>query len=211
MYTPTHFEQNDIAAMHALIDAHPLATVITTGAAGLSANHIPLLLSRARPPLGVLTGHVPRANPLWHENPGSEALFIFHGVDAYISPSWYATTRATGKVVPTWNYTVVHARGHIRFIDDPDWVLAHLTALTDTFEAPLSGRWKIDDAPADFIARLLPNLIGMEVAISSIEGKAKLSQNRSPADRRGVVDGLKNLQDSRASAMAALIEALDTR
>jgi transcriptional regulator len=210
MYLPKHFAQTDIAELHALIEKNPLATLITHDSDGLCANHIPVHLSKETPPYGLLSGHIPRANPLarditGRETTGLEGLMIFHGVNAYISPSWYASKTAHGKVVPTWNYTAVHARGKIRFIDDAEWVLQHLTKFTGKLESSLPNPWSVSDAPSDFIENLLPYLIGFEMTIEMLEGKWKLSQNRSVTDRESVARGLQTVGTAHALAMAEII------
>lgn len=207
MYIPKHFEQPDIQAMHELIRAHPLATLVTFGVDGLCANHIPLLLSEKPEPYGLLSGHVPRTNPVWCEASSQvEAMVIFQGPDAYITPSWYASKQQTGKVVPTWNYTVVHAHGHIRAIDDTEWLRAHLEMLTNQQEAAFPHPWSVSDAPGDFTEKLLGNLIGIEIPISKLIGKWKVSQNRPEPDKAGVVTGLRSLGVSNSSRMADLVE-----
>ena len=206
MHIPRHFEQSRVEVMHALIRACPLATLITLGLDGVNANHIPLQLSPEPAPHGLLSGHLPRANPAWREHAADrDVLAIFHGPNAYISPSWYATKQASGEVVPTWNYTVVHARGHLRVIDDADWLKAHLEQLTNTHEASLPQPWAVSDAPADYTAKLMRGLVGIEIDITLLEGKWKSSQNRPREDRAGIVAGLRSLGQDSARAMADLV------
>lgn len=205
MYIPPHFEQTDTLALHALVRAHPLATLITRDAQGVCVNHIPLLLSD-EPPYDVLTGHVPRANPLWHGLSDQEVIAIFQGPNAYISPSWYESKRVSGKVVPTWNYAVVHAHGHARVVEDAAWLRAHLTQLTDCHEAGRAQPWAVSDAPAEFTDKLLGNLVGLEITITQWVGKWKLSQNRSAADRAGVVAGLRQQGDAADLQLAGLMD-----
>jgi len=207
VYTPKHFEQQSIAAMHAHIRAYPLATLVTLGADGLCANHIPMYLTEKPQPNGMLAGHVPRSNPVWRETDKSvAALVIFHGPNAYITPSWYPEKKETGRVVPTWNYTVVHARGRMRIVDDAAWLKAHLEQLTDHQEAPLSHPWAVADAPTDFTEKLSAALVGIEIPISSLVGKWKLSQNRPEQDKAGVVSGLLGVAALGAAQMAELVE-----
>ena len=209
MYQVAAFLEERIDVMHALIRAHPLA-VLVTGAGGiLEANHLPLLIDPLPSPQGTLRGHVARANPLWrqvqeteHEN---EVLTIFQGPQVYVTPSWYPEKRASGKVVPTWNYAVVHARGPLIIHDDRDWLRDLVSRLTDQQEAGRAQPWGIADAPADYIERMLGAIVGIEIPISRIEGKWKVSQNRADADRAGVVDGLAQSADPQAQAMAALV------
>ena len=183
MYLPRHFTEDDVAEMHALMRAHPLATLVSHGPDGLEANHIPLLLAEALPN-GKLQGHVARANPVWRDGQVSgEVLAIFHGHDSYISPSGYATKAEHGKVVPTWNYVAVHAHGELRVIDDPTWVFAQISALTATNEAGLRQPWAVTDAPAEYIEKMLGAIVGIEITINRLLGKWKVSQNQ-PAENQ---------------------------
>jgi len=208
MYLPPQFEQPDIEVMHELIRNRPLATLVTLGANGIDANHIPLHLEPAPEPFGVLRGHIARANPLWRDLAADvETLAIFHGPDAYISPSWYATKQETGKVVPTWNYTVVHAYGTLRIIDDAVWVRAQLEALTQQNEAAFPKPWAVSDAPEDFTEKLLGAVVGIEMVITRLIGKWKVSQNQPPQNRRSVIQGLNAGGQGEAVAMAALVDA----
>ncbi len=181
---------------------------MTHGAAGLTANSVPFRLHAAPPGLGVLRAHVARANPFWRDAAGlAEALVVFRGVDAYISPSWYATKRETGKVVPTWNYTAVHAYGAVRVIDDRDWLRRQIDDLTAAHESGRPAPWSVDDAPAGFIDDMLAGVVGIEIEISRIEGKWKVGQNRSDADRAGVAAGLRAIGGDASLAMADLVES----
>lgn len=207
MYLPGHFSESRLDVLHALMRERPLATLVTVSAAGLDANHIPLLLSPEPAPLGTLRGHVARANPVWRElAPDAEALAIFHGPQAYITPSWYPAKVEHGKVVPTWNYAVVHARGVIRIVDDAGWLRAHLEALTAANEASRAEPWQVADAPREFIDRLIAGIVGIEIVIARIEGKWKASQNQAEANRGGVVAGLRGDGDAASMAMAAMVE-----
>lgn len=191
MYLPPQFEQLDVGVMHELMRTRSLATLVTTGSDGLNANHIPLHLSVTPEPFGVLRGHVARSNPIWNElDSAVDTLAIFHGPDAYISPSWYATKQETGKVVPTWNYTVVHAYGRLRIVDDAVWLRAQLEALTAQHEAGLPNPWAISDAPDDFIEKLLGAVVGIEMIITRLSGKWKVSQNQPLQNQHSVIQGL---------------------
>lgn len=207
MYTPKYFEQPSIAAMHALMRTHPLATLITLGSEGLCVNHLPFHLADAPAPYGVLAGHVPRANPVWREAASDvEAVIVFQGPNAYITPSWYSSKQEGGKVVPTWNYTVVHARGHIRVIEDAQWLRSHLEQMTDQQEAPFAHPWAVSDAPRDFTETLLGALVGIEIVVTKLVGKWKVSQNRPAPDRLGVIAGLRDSNAFGASQMADLVD-----
>ncbi len=203
MYLPSAFREDDLAVQHDFIRAHPLGVVMTSGEGGLMANHIPCLLY-PEGDHGVLRLHVARANPqLAHLAAGRECLIAFHGAQAYITPSWYATKAQTHKVVPTWNFVAVHVWGTPVIQDDPAWLRAQLEALTASQEKARAQPWSVDEAPADFIAAQMRAIIGIEIPISRIEGKWKVSQNRTPADRAGVAEGLVN--EAGDTVMAALV------
>ena len=207
MYLPTHFEETRVQVLHALIGAHPLGALVAMTGAGLDANHIPFEVDPEPSPFGTLRGHVARANPVWRGiSAGAEALVIFQGPDTYISPSWYETKVETGKVVPTWNYVVVHAHGVPRFIDDRAWLRAFVTRLTERHEAGRQTPWKVTDAPAEYIDAQLGAIIGLEIPIARLVGKWKVSQNRPPRDRAGVIDGLTREAGRAAPEMAKLIQ-----
>lgn len=207
MYQVAAFREERIEVMHALIRAHPLAVLVTGVGGALEADHLPLLIDPLPLPHGTLRGHVARANPLWKQQHDAEALVVFQGPQTYVTPSWYPEKQATGKVVPTWNYAVVHARGPLLVRDDRDWLRDLVSRLTRQQEVGLPQPWSIDDAPADYIERMLGAIVGIEIPIRHIEGKWKVSQNRMGADRAGVVDGLMQQTDSQAQAMAALVSA----
>lgn len=193
MYLPTAFREDDPVALHAFIRAHPLALLITGGSDDLplQASHVPCLLDPSRGARGTLRAHLARANPQTQAlRDGAPCLLVFTGPQAYISPGWYATKQESGKVVPTWNYSTVQARGLLRRIDDPAGVLDIVSALTDTHEAAMPQPWAASDAPEDFLQAQLRAIVGLEVPIDSLQGKFKLSQNRPLADRQGVVRGL---------------------
>jgi transcriptional regulator len=192
MYLPKHFAETDVAALHALMRARPLATLVTHGPADLNANHIPLsLVADEATPYGMLHGHIARANPLAEEiAAGCPGLAIFHGPEAYISPNWYATKAETGRAVPTWNYTAVHAAGELRCIDDPEWILGQLNALTAEHEATQPQPWSVSDAPADYIEKMLGAIVGIEFRITRLTGKWKTSQNQPPANQASLIAAL---------------------
>jgi transcriptional regulator len=205
MYIPSHFEAASTSAMRSLIAAHPLATLVTQSADGIGAEHIPMLFVEAESE-PVLHGHVARANPVWRNvSETNEVLAIFQGPNRYISPRWYPSKQEHGKVVPTWNYLVVHARGRIRWHDDPVWLRSHVEAAS-TFHEDVDNPWKVSDAPPEFIDRMLSAIVGFEIQNLQLTGKWKLSQNRSAADRRGVIEGLKSQNDSAAAEMVDQME-----
>jgi transcriptional regulator len=207
MYLPKHFEQQDEAAMAQLLQLHPLASVAWQSADGLSAEHLPLMWERdsGDGAHGTLRGHVARANPVWRAAADTEVLAVFQGPQAYITPSWYPSKAETAKVVPTWNYAVVHMHGRLRITEDAAWLRALVERLTDTHEAPRAQRWQVGDAPADYIEMMLRAIVGIEIEVTRLQGKWKVSQNRTTADRGGVVAGLDSLAGDDARAMAALV------
>jgi transcriptional regulator len=208
MYQPPHFREDDLAVQHALIKAHPLGLLVTFGSDGLEANPIPFVLEASASSLGTLKAHLSRANPQWRNfDPAQEALVVFQGPETYITPSWYAAKREHGKVVPTWNYAIVQARGRLTIRDDPDWLLQQITTMTDMHEAPRPEPWNVNDAPAPFVAAQLKGIVGIEIEITGIEGKWKVSQNRAEADRLGVSAGLRLSQDDASHQMAELVDA----
>jgi len=195
MYTPTAFREDEPAALAAMIREARVANLVTAGAEGLLATPLPLFLAPDEGPHGTLYGHLARANPQWRQGPPGagpvpEALAIFHGLDAYITPSWYESKREHGRVVPTWNYVAVHAYGPAEFFDDEARLLDVVTRLTTLHESPRPEPWAVSDAPAEFIRGQLRGIVGLRLPITRIEGKRKMSQNRSAADRAGVAAGL---------------------
>lgn len=211
MYLPTHFTEVRIPELHALIRARPFATLVTMDSAGLVANHLPMELDAAAGPLGTLRGHVARANPVWKSHRAEVgALAIFQGADHYITPSYYPSKAATGKVVPTWNYAAVHVHGPLRAIEDPAWLRAFVEQLTDRHEAARAAAtgaapWHVGDAPEAYIEATLKAIVGVELEITRIEGKWKVSQNRPAEDRAGVAAGLDGEPGDAARAMAQLV------
>lgn len=207
MYIPKAFEETDVEVMHELIRARPLATLVTLSSNGLNANHIPLHLSDSPGPFGALWGHVARANPILDDLAKDfETLAVFHGPDTYITPSWYATKQQTGKVVPTWNYVAVHAYGYLRVMDDPVWLRAQLEALTAQSETPFAEPWTVSDAPNEFTERLMTAIVGVEMIITKLQGKWKVSQNQPSQNQASVVVGLKASGLPEAMEMAVLVE-----
>jgi transcriptional regulator len=202
VYLPSHFEERRVEVLHRLIDEHPLGTLVTLAPDGLAADHIPFEVDPSPPPFGTLRGHVARANPLWRQSQTGEALIVFQGPAAYISPSWYPTKAQTGKVVPTYNYVVVHAHGRLRAIEDAGWLRGLVARLTDRHEAGRPEPWKVEDAPEDYVRSQLQAIVGIEIAVSRMVGKWKVSQNRPPIDRDGVVRGLERSESPGARDMA---------
>lgn len=190
MYQPTHHREDRLDVQHGLIVSHPLGLLISLGTEGLLANAIPFLLQSSAGPLGTLQAHLARANEQWRNLDEQKVLTVFQGPQTYVSPSFYETKRETGKVVPTWNYTIVQARGVVRLHDDPAWLDAHIGALTKRHEGNRDHPWQVSDAPRQYIESQLRGIVGIEIEIEAIEGKWKVSQNRPEADRRGVADGL---------------------
>jgi len=190
MYLPPYFEQQDRVALQALMREHPLAALVTSGPDGLTADHVPLEFDATAGEHGTLVGHVARANPLWQSAAGKPVLAIFRGPQAYVSPSWYPSKAGTHKVVPTWNYAVVHAHGVLEAVDDAPWLRELVGRLTDRHEAPRPAPWSVGDAPADYVQTMLRAIVGIRIPIERLVGKWKVSQNRSQADREGVAQGL---------------------
>jgi transcriptional regulator len=206
MYSPQQFEETRLEVLHDLVRAHPLGTLVVLAGTELSADHIPFLIHAAGGETGTLRGHVARTNPLWKRFGGSvEALVVFQGPESYITPSWYPSKHADGKAVPTWNYAVVHAYGQPRAIDDAAWLLDHVTQLTAIHEAGQALPWQVTDAPSDFTEHMISRIVGIEIPISRLQGKWKVSQNRKNADRLGVAAGLESQDTERSRAMARLV------
>ena len=206
MYLPVHFQEDRVDVLHALIRNHPLGMLVTMTADGLEANHIPFMVDHGPGPLGTLRGHVARANPVWKDfSREVEAMVVFQGPDSYVTPSWYASKQEHGKVVPTWNYAVVHAYGAIKVVDGAEWMRPFLERLTDRHEAPRAAPWKVGDAPADYLQTTMRAVVGIEIPISKLMGKWKVSQNRSKADREGVAAGLNEMQGEAAKEMGKLV------
>lgn len=208
MYIPPAFREERRPVLDAFMRNNPFAPLVSHGPTGFEATHLPWLLDAADGPHGVLRGHVTRANPHWKAiGTGAEALVIFGGPHAYISPSWYPAKAEHGEVVPTWNYMVVHVTGRVRAIDDADWLRAFVTRLTETHESGRPAPWAVSDAPARYIDGMLKAIVGVELEIAGIEGKWKLGQNRPTADRAGMVAGLAGETGDAAAGIAAAIAA----
>jgi transcriptional regulator len=212
MYLPKSFEPPDTDTLRQFLRAHSFGVLVTVTSHGLDGNHLPFVFDSEPSPYGTLRGHVARANPIWRECQGADALAIFQGPDSFISPSWYPTKQETGAVVPTWNYIVVHAHGTVRVVQDAGWLRAHVEALTNRHEASREAPWAVSDAPADYTEKMVGAIVGIEMRVSKLIGKWKLSQNRSERDRAGVVEGLLREGSESASRMAGLVKgALDNR
>ena len=204
MYTPRHNVEERVEVLHALVQAHPLGTWTLFDGDDLVTNHVPFLIDPGRGPFGTLVGHVARANPVWKAPVSAvRSVVSFQGPQAYVTPSWYPSKLEHGKTVPTWNYAVVHARGVPSFLHDRAWLHAHVSALTDAHEAAEPAPWAVTDAPADFVERQLGAIVGVEIPIGRLLGKWKTSQNRSAADRAGVVEGLRRRGDAESAELVA--------
>jgi len=214
MYIPSHFEEHRPEVLRALMRDHPLATIATLTSAGIVANHIPLQLYESEDAAGpgILRGHVARANPIWRDPvDGVETLAVFQGPESYISPSWYPSRLEHGKVVPTWNYCTVHAYGALRIHEDVGWIRKQVEALTAWQEASIPQPWSVADAPAEFVEAMLRQIVGIEIAITRLYGKWKVSQNQPARNRAGVLDALADRGDADASAMSVLIREHEPR
>jgi transcriptional regulator len=205
MYTPPAFREDDPAEIRRIIREARLATLVTATAEGLVATPLPLILDESAGGHGVLLGHVARANPQWTLPPIGEAMVIFSGPDAYITPNWYAAKREHGKVVPTWNYVAVHVYGTVEFFDDEVRLREAVTRLTNLYEQSRPAPWAVNDAPEDFVRSQLKGIVGVRLPIARIEGKRKMSQNRSDADRAGVAVGLAESERESDRSVADLI------
>jgi len=205
MYLPEHHRVDDVEQLHALMRARPFATLISAGAAGLMATHLPTVL-KDDGPCGTVECHVARANPHWRAFAGgAEALLIFQGPEGYITPNWYPSKAEHGKVVPTWNYAVVHAYGRAEAIDDVTWLRRHVDELTAQQEKTEERPWLVTDAPDSYVAGMLRAIVGIRLPIMRLEGKWKMSQNRGREDRKGVVAGLSARGESEDAAIADIV------
>ncbi len=191
MYIPPAFRDSDLPALQTQIAASGLTTLVSVGANGPIVSNLPIIFDANVGPFGMIAGHLARGNPQWHEsNLDIPAIAIFMGADAYVSPSYYPSKQEHGKVVPTWNYSMIVARGRLEIFEDADALRAQVEMLTKRFEGRFEKPWEVSDAPDDYIARQIKGIVGIRLRIESIEGKAKLNQNRSAADQEGVVAGL---------------------
>lgn len=214
MYNPTHFAIADTDELHRIIRTHALGMLVTPlPDGGLDANHLPFHFDPQRGPLGTLTGHVARANPLWQQCVhGADVLVVFRGAEGYISPNWYPTKHETHRLVPTWNYEVVHIHGRLTVHDDEKFLRGVVGRLTRTHEAQEPRPWKMSDSAPDFIDGMLKAIVGIEIEVTRMEGKSKLSQNRALQDRHGAVDALGNRGDAElAEAMQKTIRSDEDR
>lgn len=206
MFQPPVFREDRLDVMHDLMRAHPFATLVSSATGYLSADHVPLVLHAGESETGVLQGHVAAANPLFRETAGPiDVMAIFQGPQSYITPSWYASKKEHGKVVPTWNYVVVHARGTLRFVRETDWLLTHLQDLTMQHESHRATPWAVSDAPHDFVTRQLKGLVGFEIEVADLSGTWKVSQNKNAADREGVEVGLLNENSPEKTSVSELV------
>ncbi|QLC73154.1 FMN-binding negative transcriptional regulator [Pseudomonas sp. LPB0260] len=204
MHTPAIFRQHDLPTLHQQMAASGLATVLSQGANGLQASHLPLLLAPEEGEFGTLYGHFARANPQWRDlEGGGEVLAVFQGPDAYVSPGWYPSKAEHGKAVPTWNYIAVHAHGRAEVFDDAERLLQLVSRLSEHHEAGRAQPWAVSDAPRDYIDAMLRAIVGFALPIQRLDGQWKLSQNRNQADRQGVHQGLTGSDAHRDRALAA--------
>lgn len=211
MYQPPHFRIADQDELASVMRANPLGLLITHGPSGLMANPVPFLFDGGESPR--LRAHLARANPQLAEigEAGADVLVVFQAENAYVTPAWYETKRETGKVVPTWNYVMVQARGRATLRPSADWMRGQIDELTATHEKGRAQEWAVSDAPADFLAAQMKGIVGLEIAVTKLEGKFKLSQNRNDADRAGVVEGLAAEASADAQAMAQRLRKLAER
>ena len=206
MYVSKHHKLNDHDAVLALMEAHPLGAWVCHAKEGLLANHVPFYLDRTRGPHGTLLGHVARANSVWRAlSADTPSVVMFQGAQSYITPGWYPGKAEHGKVVPTWNYVVAHAHGTARVVEDPIWMLNMLNRLTDTQESGQTSPWRVEDAPPDFIQKLMRGIVGIEIPIDRLDGKLKASQDEDTQDRHGTVKGLQSSPSQQARHMALLV------
>jgi transcriptional regulator len=205
MYLPPAFKETELPFIHETIRSARLGNFVTCTASGLICTPLPMLLDEREGEQGVLYGHVAKANPQWKETSTCEALAIFNGPDAYVTPSWYASKQEHGRVVPTWNYAAVHVYGVVEFFEDADRLHQIVTRLTDLYERPRAESWAVTDAPVDFIKAQLRGIVGLRMPISRIDAKRKMSQNRSEADRAGVAAGLAQSDRPSDRAVAGMI------
>ena len=207
MYIPKLHEETDLSVLHDLMRSHPLGTWATQGDGEIIVNHVPFVLDPSHGPYGLLRCHVARANSVWQLfSKTVPSVVVFHGPNAYVSPSWYPSKEQHGKVVPTWNYTVVHVHGFPTIVEDQAQLITHLTELTASQEKSQAAPWQLTDAPAEFIEQMSRHIVAIEIPILRIFGKWKVSQNRSSADRVGVVVGLRASDDKPSQDMANLVD-----
>ena len=211
MHIQAHFAESRVPVLQELMRSRPLATFIVAIEDDIVVNHLPLMIDSNAAENGVIRGHVPRGNRIWESFDGNrKAVAVFHGPEAYVSPSWYPSKREHGKAVPTWNYVVAHAHGCPMAMHDAAWLLEHLQAMTDAQEAAQAQPWKVSDAPPDYVDKMLHGIVGIEMVITRLEGKWKLSQNRPQEDRLMVAAQLRERGEANSIAMAALIQGSKT-
>lgn len=203
MFIPPIFAETDPEVIAAMIAEARLCVLVTHGEDGLTATHLPIVHDAAR---GVLVGHIARANPQWRTARG-DGLLIIPGPEAYVSPNWYPSKAVDGRQVPTWNYEAVHVTGALTWFEDPERLTAQLEQLAARFEAAEPNPWTLDEAPPDYTGRLLAGITGVEIAMTRVEAKKKLSQNKPAADRRGVIDALARSSDPRDQIVAARMQS----
>lgn len=205
MYTPSAYRDDDLPRIHQTIREARLATLVTAAEGGLIGTPLPMFLDTSESEKGTLYAHLARANPQWKSATSTDAMAVFMGPDAYITPSWYATKQQTGKVVPTWDYVAIHAYGVVEFFEDADRLLDVVTRLTNLHERGRAAPWAVSDAPADYIKAQLRGIVGIRMPIARLDGKRKLSQNYSAADRAGVIEGLSRSGNAQDALVAGLV------
>jgi transcriptional regulator len=206
MHIPLKFKQQDTEKLLELVQSHPFATLAFTTKIGVEVTHLPMVLKQKGEQL-FLEGHIAKVNKVWESiDDGAEVLVIFNGENCYISPNYYPAKAEHGKVVPTWNYVVVHVRGRVNFKTDREWLFAQISELSNIHEAESDNPWKVTDAPEDYIHKMLNAIVGIEIEIDSIEGQWKLSQNQPEVNRQGVIEGLSSKEDASSQKMAELVK-----
>jgi len=205
MHIPRQFKESRVDVLQDFMREYSLCTLITISSKGSNANHIPMHVVSRPAPFGALTCHIDRTNPIIDDiQCNREVLAVFNGPNSYITPSWLPTKKETGRVVPTWNYAVVHARGNARIIEDKDWLYQQISAFTDHSETGVHSQWRMSDAPEEFTAKLMNGVLGLEIIITELTGKWKVSQNETPVNRNGITEGLRQGDNA---AMATLVAA----
>ncbi|TXM07436.1 FMN-binding negative transcriptional regulator [Vibrio parahaemolyticus] len=205
MYIPAKFKQKNIEELVAIMQQYPFATLVANSSDGIEVTHLPVLLEQSDGEL-VLKAHVAKANKIWEKvESDSDIIVIFNGPNCYISPNYYPTKAENGKAVPTWNYVVVHAKGKVSYSHNSEWIYSVIDKLTTEHESTLDNPWSVADAPEGFIDKMLPAIVGLEIKISSITGKWKLSQNQPEVNKQGVIRGLDALGDDTSTTMAAMV------
>jgi transcriptional regulator len=207
MYVPRHFAETRVDVLHDLIRRYPLGTLVVGASHGLEATHVPFEIDAQPAPFGTLRCHVARANPIWQQLTADlPVLVVFQGEQSYVSPSWYASKQENGKVVPTWNYAAVHAYGTAKAVQDAAWLRQMVEDLTNRHEHGRADPWHVSDAPAEYVEKLLGAIVGIEIPVTQLIGKWKMSQNRPVADRQGVVAGLERDGTPAEADVAALVK-----